>query len=63
MNQQQLERNMAAQVNGAAFMTKRQFANFLGVSYSTANRKLRGIDPVDGKYFFIKDIAKKLVTS
>lgn len=56
MERQQMVRDMRSYCNGAAFITQKEFAGFMGVSLSTAKRKLRGLEKIDKKYYYIRDV-------
>lgn len=60
MERQQMIRDMKAHCGGASFITQKEFAGFLGCSHSTAKRKLKGLDRVDGKYYFIRDVVQMM---
>ena len=61
MDQQTLRRSMERHVNGASFITASQFQKYMGISRSTAERKLRSLEKVDGKYYFIPDVVAKMM--
>lgn len=46
--------------DGKALMTKAEYMKFAGVGRDAANSHLRGLEKVFGKYYFIKDIAKRM---
>lgn len=61
MDRQNLIRDMKRYCKGASFITKAQFKDYVGFSRATADRKLRGLEKVDGKYYFIPDVVKKML--
>lgn len=61
MDRQSLRRCMEQCANGASFITGEQFMRFLGVSRSTAQRKLRSLERIDGKYYFIPDVVDEMM--
>lgn len=61
MEKRAIKRSMEEYTGGASFITGEQFMGFMGVSRSTAQRKLRGLDRIDGKYYFIPDVVDELV--
>ena len=47
---------------GASFITKKKFAEYMGLGDPKHTvRWLKGLDRVDGKYYFIPDIAEVLI--
>jgi len=48
-------------VNGSSFMTLSDYASFMNFSISSAQRRLYGLERVDGKYYFIPDIAEMMI--
>ena len=48
--------------SGSPFITQTSFAHFLGVSRGTAKKYLDGLDAIDGKYYFIPDVADRLMS-
>lgn len=63
MDRRSVRIRMERYVNGASFITSGQLMGFLNVSRSTAQRKLRGLESLDGKYYFIPDVVEKLLMS
>lgn len=63
MNKKEIVRSMMAHCGGAAFITKRQYQTYMGISRTTAERQLTGLERVNGKYYFIRDVAAKLLES
>ncbi len=63
MERQQVIRDMKSHCKGASFITQKEFAEFMGCSLSTAKRKLKGLDKVDRKYYFIRDVVSALEKS
>lgn len=61
MDRCEVRQSMEKFVNGASFITNEQFMGFMGISRSTAQRKLRGFERVDGKYYFIPDVVEELL--
>ncbi len=61
MERQQMVREMKSHCNGASFITQKEFASFMGVSLSTAKRKLNGLERVDRKYYFIRDVVVQVL--
>ena len=61
MEKQTVVRTMRSYVGGSEFITKQQFCGYMGVSRSTADRKLKGIEKVNGKYYFIRDVADRII--
>lgn len=61
MEKQEIINAMKKQVNGAEFITKQQLAGFMGIKDpKNINQYIKGLEAVNGKYFFIPDIAKVL---
>ena len=48
-------------VNGSSFMTISDYASFMNFSITSAKRKLYGLERVEGKYYFIPDIADMMI--
>jgi hypothetical protein len=63
MNKQELIREIKKSSESEGFITASQFARFIGVSnVSQCKYKyLSGLDKVDGKYYFIPDVAAALM--
>ena len=60
MEKKEVRRSMERYVNGASFITSEEFKGFLNVSRSTAQRKLAGLERIDGKYYYIPDVVEML---
>jgi len=61
MERRAVRQSMERYVGGASFITGEQFMGYFGVSRSTAQRKLRGLERIDGKYYFIPDVVDELL--
>ena len=62
MDRQQIIRDMQAHCRGASFITQKEFAGFLGCSLSTAKRKLKDLEKVDKKYYYIRDVVQSMLS-
>lgn len=60
MEKKELIRDMEKQTGGASFITMTQLAGWIGVDRHTARRYVDGLERVDGKYYFVPDVAEKL---
>lgn len=60
MDRRQMITDMKAHCNGASFITKKEFAGYLGCSIKTACRKLEGLDRFNNKYYFIRDVVDEV---
>ncbi len=63
MDKKTLQRSLEQHANGASFVTQKQVADFLGVSRDTARRKLQTLQSVDGKYYFVPEVAQTIFNS
>ena len=61
MNRLELQRSLERFTGGASFVTVAQFQKYMGVSRSTAQRKLKSLERVDGKYYFIPDVVAEMM--
>jgi hypothetical protein len=46
--------------NDSAFITQADFGRFLGVSRGTAKKYLAGLEAIDGRYYYVPDVADHL---
>ncbi|MGI6721094.1 MAG: hypothetical protein ACOX4I_00835 [Anaerovoracaceae bacterium] len=58
-----ISRMKAATKGGGDFITVGEYSSWRGVDRSTGRRKLKdmGLEKVEGKYYFIPDIAKIMI--
>lgn len=50
------------QETGQVFITKTQLAKCMGIKRAEhVDRYLDGLDKIDGKYYFVPDVAKRLM--
>lgn len=63
MDARTLEKSLTRYAKGAAFVTQKQVAGFMGVSRDTARRQLRGLESIGGKYYFIPEVISALLES
>ncbi len=63
MDKKTLQRHLEQHANGASFVTQKQVADFLGVSRDTARRKLRPLQSVDGKYYFVPEVVQEIMNN
>ena len=62
MNKTQLKKAMSDYVGGAQFIRKYELADFLGAKDpNTVNRYIAGLNRVGTCYYFIDDVADKLL--
>jgi len=60
MERQDLIRDMKSYVKGS-FFTRQKLANYMNIKNpQNVDKYLKGLEKVDGKYYFIPDIASKL---
>jgi hypothetical protein len=61
MTKQEIQKDMRAYVGGG-FITRTQFAAYMGMKdpRKAKEKFLDGLERVDGKYYFIPDVAKVL---
>ena len=62
MEYRDLVRDMRRHCDGASFITISQLAAYMDQSHaqSVKHKYLRGLDAVEGKYFWIPDVAKAI---
>lgn len=62
MELRDIKRELSSAAGGAGMITKSQLLRYMGRSIHSrsANSYLEGLEAVDGKYFFISDVAKRL---
>lgn len=62
MNKQELVRSMIQASGGSRFITKAELVRFMGLSNQRyVARYVDGLDRVDGKRFFIPDVAERII--
>lgn len=61
MTRGDMKKALISHAHGAQFITQKQVADFMGVSRDTARRKLHELDAIDGKYYFIPEVADELM--
>lgn len=61
MNKQDIVKSLRKQANGADFVTKAQVSRTLGIDRHTAARYLEGLDRIDGKLYFVGDVAARIL--
>ena len=61
MTKQQLERNIERLYGRRSFITRTEFAELLGISPKNIGNRLDGLERIDGKYYFVPDIAQRLM--
>ena len=62
MEKQEMIRNMRRHVGGASFITVTQFMRYIGVKTTdTAKKRLKDLERVDNKYYFIPDVAEEMI--
>ncbi len=63
MVKQEIVRRFEKETRGQAFVTAAQFAGLMGMKDQGYAKRtyLKGLEAVDGKYYFIPDVAKKLM--
>lgn len=60
MDKQSLIRDMKSYCN-SSFITKRKLANYMGIKdCNHVNEYLRDLERINGKYYFIPDVAARL---
>lgn len=60
MERQDLIRDMKSYVQGS-FFTRQKLANYMNIKNpQNVDKYLKGLEKVDGKYYFIPDLATKL---
>ncbi len=60
MNKQELVKDLKNYA-GSSFLTRQNFAKYMGIKNpQNIDKYLRGLERVDGKYYFIPDIAEAL---
>lgn len=61
MTKQEIQRDMRAFVGGG-FITRTQFAAYMGIKdpRKAKTKFLEGLEKVDGKFYFIPDVARVL---
>lgn len=61
MTKQEIQRDMRAFVGGG-FITRTQFAAYMGIKdpRKAKTKFLEGLEKVDGKFYFIPDVARAL---
>lgn len=61
MTRGEIRQVLKGHANGGDFITQKQLADCMGVSRDTARRKLHELDAIDGKYYFIPEVADALL--
>lgn len=63
MNKQEIVRRFERETEGQAFITATQMAKLLGVTdtYKVKIKYLNGLDAINGKLYFIPDVAQRLM--
>ncbi len=61
MDKTAIVRNMERQFGRRGFITKTEFAEFMGISRKHLNGWLDGLERINGKYYFIPDVAQHLI--
>lgn len=60
MNKAELVKDLKSYAN-SGFITRKKFADYMGVSDAhNVDKYLSGLDRVNGKYYFIPDVAENL---
>ncbi len=64
MNKQEIVRKFEQATGGQSFITASQFARLMGCSNvdKCKNKFLSGLERIDGKYYFIPDVAAVLLS-
>ena len=64
MNKQELTRKLEQAAGAEGFITASKFARFMGRTNISKCKEeyLSGLERVDGKYYFIPDVAKVLLS-
>lgn len=64
MNKQEVIRRFERETAGQAFLTATQLTKLLGCkdSYKVKKKYLDGLDVIDGKLYFIPDVAARLMS-
>lgn len=62
MQLKDIKRELSSAAGGAGMITKSQLLRYMGRSIHSRSSKtyLEGLEAVDGKYYFISDVAKRL---
>lgn len=60
MDQKTIEKDMKRFTGGASFITVQQLSKYLGKSRNTTQRLVEAVPAVEGRLYFIPDIAKTL---
>ena len=60
MNKNELEKDLRHFAGGASFITVQQLSKYLGKSRNTTQRLVESVPAVEGRLYFIPDIAKSL---
>ena len=61
MDKQTIIRNMERQFGRRGCITKTEFAEYMGISRHHLGDWLDGLDKINGKYYFIPDVAQRLM--
>lgn len=62
MEKRELVRDMKSYCDGGSFITKSKLAGYMGIKDArNVNAYLRGLERVRGKYYFIADVATRLI--
>ncbi|MBR0341513.1 MAG: hypothetical protein IJH64_04610 [Oscillospiraceae bacterium] len=60
MDQKAIEKDMRNFIGGASFITVQQLSKYLGKSRNTTLKLLEAVPAVQGRLYFIPDVAKAL---
>lgn len=60
MDQKKVEKEMRTFVGGASFITVQQLIKYLGKSRNTTQRLIETVPAIEGRLYFIPDVAEAL---
>lgn len=62
MDKAELRKDLKKHVKGAEVITKKELMIFMGIEkYDHIRKYVAGLNAIDGKYYFISDVASKLI--
>lgn len=62
MTKAELSKDLKRHGGGAGFITRKQLADYFGVSEPRAiDKYLQGLERVSGKYYFVEDVSAQIL--
>ena len=61
MTKQELVRDIERLYGRRSFITRKEFAELMGINPKNIGDRLDGLMKVEGKYYFIPDVADRLI--